>query len=186
MKLRIPSLFWSQVLVFGVSTVQVCRHSEGVRASQEQMLFEFGEVAGQWPCFIRSGESKTLAQIIGGLFVIGSLFSTAKTLQVSQQQAAATAKQADTTADRLQVAREGQITDRFTKAIEQLGNEKLEVRLGGIYSLERIAKESLEDHWPIVEVLTTFVREHAPLHQARQIAGKQSVAQMHLNVFGDN
>src|SRR5450631_2941925 len=67
--------------------------------------------------FDKENESrKTLAQIIGGLFVIGSLFSTAKTLQVSQQQ--------------VQIARGGQITDRFTKAIEQLGNEKLEICLG--------------------------------------------------------
>jgi hypothetical protein len=110
---------------------------------------------------------KTLAQIIGGLFVIGSLFSTARTLQVSQQQ--------------VQVAREGQITDRFTKAIEQLGNkEKLEVRLGGIYSLERIANESPEDHGPIVEILTTYVRENARLQQAEQIAGKPPVPHAHM------
>ena len=30
------------------------------------------------------------------------------------------------------MSQEGQITDRFTKAIEQLGSDKLEVRLGGI------------------------------------------------------
>src|SRR6266566_1420125 len=37
---------------------------------------------------------------------------------------------------------QGQITDRFTKAIDQLGNDRLEIRLGGIYSLARIAQES--------------------------------------------
>ena len=71
-------------------------------------------------------------------------------------------------AKNLELAREGQITDRFTKAIEQLGaiNQKgehnREVRLGGIYALERIAKRSPEDHWPIMEVLTTYIRENAP------------------------
>jgi hypothetical protein len=39
--------------------------------------------------------------------------------------------------------RAGQITDRFTKAIEQLGHEELDVRLGGIYALERIARDSI-------------------------------------------
>ena len=29
----------------------------------------------------------------------------------------------------------GQLTERFTRAIEQLGNENLDVRLGGIYGL---------------------------------------------------
>lgn len=63
--------------------------------------------------------------------------------------------------------REGQVTERFTRAIEQLGSDSLEIRLGGIYGLERIAHESKRDHWPIMEVLTAFVREHAPLPERR-------------------
>ena len=31
------------------------------------------------------------------------------------------------------------MTDRYAKAIEQLGNEKLDVRLGGIYALDQLA-----------------------------------------------
>ncbi|MBI4339063.1 MAG: pentapeptide repeat-containing protein [Chloroflexi bacterium] len=62
----------------------------------------------------------------------------------------------------IQVAQEGQITERFTRAIGQLGEPKLEVRLGGIYALERIAGDSPRDHWTIVEVLTAYVRENAP------------------------
>ena len=37
------------------------------------------------------------------------------------------------------------ITDRFTKAVAQLGNSKEEVIIGGIYALERIAKDSPKD-----------------------------------------
>ena len=36
------------------------------------------------------------------------------------------------------------------------------MRLGGIYALERLARESRDDHGPIVEILTAYVREHAP------------------------
>src|SRR5207245_3575887 len=36
-----------------------------------------------------------------------------------------------------------------------------DVRLGGIYALERIARESQRDHGPIMEVLAAFVREHS-------------------------
>jgi uncharacterized protein YjbI with pentapeptide repeats len=57
--------------------------------------------------------------------------------------------------------RQGQITDRYTKAIEQLGSDKLDVRLGGIYALERIAADSQRDHPTVVEVLSAFVREHS-------------------------
>jgi uncharacterized protein YjbI with pentapeptide repeats len=53
------------------------------------------------------------------------------------------------------------ITESFTKAVEQLGNDKLQVRLGGIYTLERISRESEPDYWPVMETLTGFVRERA-------------------------
>jgi hypothetical protein len=42
--------------------------------------------------------------------------------------------------------RAGQITERFTRAIDQLGEAELDVRLGGIYALERIARDSKDDH----------------------------------------
>jgi Pentapeptide repeats (8 copies) len=63
----------------------------------------------------------------------------------------------------LQVNREGQITERFTRAIDQLGNDKgqLDVTLGGIYALERIAKDSPADRATIVEILTAYVRREA-------------------------
>lgn len=54
----------------------------------------------------------------------------------------------------------GQITERFTRAIDQIGSRELDVRLGGIYALERIARDSGDDHPQVVEVLTAFVREH--------------------------
>jgi hypothetical protein len=60
----------------------------------------------------------------------------------------------------VRVSREGQITDRFTHAIDQLGSENLDVRLGGIYALERIAKNSPGDRSTIQYVLATFVRNH--------------------------
>ncbi len=82
----------------------------------------------------------SLALLAGTIGVIGAVY-TARTFALN---------------------RAGQITDRFTKAIEQLGHEQLDVRLGGIYALERIAKDSREDHPQVVEVLTAYVREHAP------------------------
>lgn len=64
---------------------------------------------------------------------------------------------------RLEVSREDQITDRYTRAIDQLGSEHLEIRLGGIYALERLAKDSRKDQETVMEVLTAFVRENASL-----------------------
>ena len=62
----------------------------------------------------------------------------------------------------LQTARQGQITERYTRAIDQLGHDQLDVRLGGIYALKRIARDSPADRPTIGEVLTAFVRSHAP------------------------
>jgi uncharacterized protein YjbI with pentapeptide repeats len=67
-----------------------------------------------------------------------------------------------------EVSRQGQITERFTRAISQLGairpngQKRLEIRVGGIYGLEGIARESAEYYWPVMEILTAYVRENAP------------------------
>jgi hypothetical protein len=95
----------------------------------------------------KQGLIVTLAQILGGAALLSGLYFTWRTLQVN---------------------REGQITERYTRAIDQLGKTNddghrvFEIRLGGIYALERIARESEEDHGPIMEVLTAYVRQHAP------------------------
>ena len=91
---------------------------------------------------------KTLAQIALGLGVFW-------TLCVAWRRATAAERT-------IEVAQESQITERFTRAIDQLGNQdSMAIRLGGIYALERIAKDSPKDHWQVVEVLTAYVRENS-------------------------
>jgi hypothetical protein len=82
----------------------------------------------------------TLVQVLVGGLLLAGLYFTARTLQLN---------------------REGQVTDRFSKAIDQIGSDKGDVRLGGVYALERIARDSRRDHEPVVEILTAFLREHA-------------------------
>jgi uncharacterized protein YjbI with pentapeptide repeats len=60
-----------------------------------------------------------------------------------------------------ELTEQGQITDRYTKAVEQLGSDKLDVRIGGIYALERITRDSPKDHPTVMEVLTAFIRDHS-------------------------
>jgi hypothetical protein len=60
------------------------------------------------------------------------------------------------------VSREGQITERFTRAVEQVGSENVDVRIGGIYALERIAMNSAADRNAVQFMLGAFVRNHAP------------------------
>jgi uncharacterized protein YjbI with pentapeptide repeats len=107
----------------------------------------------------RPSERKDLilaaAQILGGTALLSGLYFTWRTLQVN---------------------REGQITERFTRAIDQLGKvddkgKKLfEIRIGGIYALERIARESEGDYGPIMEILTAYLRQNALLKSEKGTA----------------
>jgi Pentapeptide repeats (8 copies) len=109
-----------------------------------------------------STQKKDLVQALGlitaGVAGAVGIFFTWRGQRQTQQSTQAELRNAQ---EQLQLTRQGQITERFTRAIDQLGNASLEIRLGGIYALERIAKESDEDHWPIMEVLTAYVRQHA-------------------------
>ncbi|GAB2802230.1 hypothetical protein GCM10027176_03410 [Actinoallomurus bryophytorum] len=86
--------------------------------------------------------------LFGVLFTAAGLVATALTWRTGQGE--------------LRTAREGQITDRYTKATEQLGSPGRDVRTGAIYALERIAGDSPRDRLTIVDVLAAFVREHDP------------------------
>lgn len=105
----------------------------------------------------------TVAQSLGGLAVLIGIVVAWANLRTTQKAQKATERNQTET---VRLTNEGQITDRFTRAIEQLGSGQLEVRLGGIYALERIARDSEKDHWPIMEVLTAYIRVHAPVHEA--------------------
>lgn len=42
----------------------------------------------------------------------------------------------------------------------------LEVRIGAIYALERIARQNLDEHIQIMEILTAYIRQNAPVSDA--------------------
>ena len=127
--------------------------------------YQVGRSTGLTPenQFNRENEArKTLAQILGGLALLFGLYLTWRRITAAEKTAEATLKSAETALQNVRVAQDSQITERFTRAIGQLGHDKLEIRLGGIYALERIARDSEMDHWPVMEVLTAYVRENAP------------------------
>lgn len=94
----------------------------------------------------------TLAQILGGIAVGIGIYYTWQ---------------------RNNIAQEGQITERFTRAVDQLGavdkdgDPAIEIRLGGIYALERIANESDKDYLPIMEILTAYVKKNASIEDSK-------------------
>ncbi len=128
---------WAVYLLWKVPQWQAAAWARTSNASPRE-LFE-----------IENDSRSTLGQILSGVAVLtGLIFAW---------------QQLGTTSDNLRVSQEGQITDRFSRAVDQLGSDNLSIRLGGIYSLERIARDSPRDYGPVMEVLTAFVRQNAPV-----------------------
>jgi hypothetical protein len=88
---------------------------------------------------------KTVGQGLGGVAVL--LGAGLAYLQFSQQQRA---------------SHDLLISNQVSKGFEQLGSEKVVVRLGGIYALEGVMNGGGDQyHQPVLEALTAFVREGA-------------------------
>jgi Pentapeptide repeats (8 copies) len=121
---------------------------------------DVGNVTGQ---VVRVQQARDAARgrlltLGAGVFAAGALLYTGRNYRVAQQTLKVTEQGQRRT---LELTEQGQVTDRYTRAIEQLGSEKLDVRIGGIYALERIARDSARDHPTVMEVVSAFVREHS-------------------------
>ncbi|MFI6907210.1 pentapeptide repeat-containing protein [Nonomuraea sp. NPDC050394] len=55
-------------------------------------------------------------------------------------------------------AAERRVTELYTKAVEQLGNDKAPVRLGGLYALERLAQDTPALRQTVVDVVCAYLR----------------------------
>jgi uncharacterized protein YjbI with pentapeptide repeats len=94
-----------------------------------------------------------IVQAIGGAALFIGLIFTWRNLRATQL--------------KLDIDREAQLTNRFTAATSQLGAQlsdgtpNVEARLGGIYALSSIARDSPRDYWPVMEILTAYVRHNA-------------------------
>ena len=121
---------------------------------------------GFWWTLFRENYDIVRDFFVAGGTVVGLVLLFVRT-KATYQLSDAALQQAETASMRHKQQTEAdtqrRITESFARAIEQLGSEQLEVRLGGIHTLARIAQESPADHWPIMETLTAFVREKARL-----------------------
>ncbi|GAA4639584.1 hypothetical protein GCM10023196_101750 [Actinoallomurus vinaceus] len=113
----------------------------------------------------RQQSVNSIGILFGVVFTAAGLIATALTLRSSQ---------------------EGQVTDRYTKAVEQLGSDSPEVRLGAIFALQRLAGDSGRDHNTIMDVLAAYVRVHAPRANARTPGEPDADVQAALTVLVGN
>ncbi|MFE9399253.1 pentapeptide repeat-containing protein [Streptomyces flavidovirens] len=90
----------------------------------------------------------TLLQTVGGMVVLFGAYATWRQLRVSQ--------------DGLRATHEGYVTDRFSTAVDQLGSDKLETRIGGLHALWRIAEHSARDREAVISIQAAYLRTHLP------------------------
>jgi uncharacterized protein YjbI with pentapeptide repeats len=115
----------------------------------------------------------TLLQALAALLVLSGAgigaTVTLRQVRTSREQLELAREEAKRNDERLReqiaIAQEGQITERFTRAVDQLGqpgSDRLDVRLGGLYALERIGHDSPTHRLAVLEILTAFIRSYAP------------------------
>jgi hypothetical protein len=81
---------------------------------------------------------KTLAQVLGGGFLLLGLIFTYSNFRLNQ---------------------DAQIADRIGKAAILLKDDNIGVRLGGLNELGKIARDSPRDHWSIMVIISNYIKE---------------------------
>lgn len=138
----------------------------------------------------------TTAIIFLGLGVIINAYYAAKRIDAIHKSALAAEKNLEISIQNAKLSENRIISERLMTAITQLGHEKIETRIGAIYVLEKVAQDSPQEYWTVIEILTAFIRENAavgeveaqeeddsqliPLNKYKQ--GERQPTQSHLHV----
>ncbi|HXX46806.1 MAG TPA: hypothetical protein VEN47_01175, partial [Myxococcota bacterium] len=124
---------------------------------------------------VENARRQTVLLLFGVGLIAAALLLLWRHLAAREQAVRAAAAAAD----------EAERSERFSAAIGQLADDRLEVRVGAIYGLEQLARESVERHWPIMEVLCAFVRTRAAWDPDRAPPARQPTdIQAVLTVLG--
>src|SRR4051794_11356941 len=112
----------------------------------------------------------TLVQTVAGLAVAAGAVVTYRTFRQNQLDQASRHDREERT---YKLNESQQVTDTYTKAVEQLGHEQAPVRLGAMYSLERLAQDNPPRRQTIVDVLCAYLRMAYALPDHGQSAATQ-------------
>ncbi|MFI7132069.1 pentapeptide repeat-containing protein [Nonomuraea sp. NPDC050153] len=104
----------------------------------------------------------TGVQVVTSLGVIAGLIFTGIGLSQTSIALDSTREEVKIARENLNIANKGQVNERFTRAIAQLGDSSLDVRIGGIYAIEKVAEDAPDYNQTIIDVLAAFIREHDP------------------------
>jgi hypothetical protein len=91
-------------------------------------------------------------QAIGGAALIAGAYITWRQLRHSMSDSR----------EQRELQRQAHVTELFNSAVEHLGSSELQIRLGGIYALDRIGRDSAPDRDAIVNILAAYIRTQSP------------------------
>jgi uncharacterized protein YjbI with pentapeptide repeats len=142
---RIPHSLWGRIIRLAILALFAVAGLLALGATSALLLFVVPKILieGQGLAIKDQLDAEnairtTLLSGVGAIFVAGGLVFTARTFVAT---------------------REGQITDRYSAAIDHLSGDKASAVIGGIYALERIGRDSPRDIQTITDVLCALIRE---------------------------
>jgi uncharacterized protein YjbI with pentapeptide repeats len=98
-----------------------------------------------------------MLQVVGGMVVLITLYRGWREFHQDQQQRSDDMRYRT---EELALTRQNIVAERFSRAINQLGSDKMDIRIGGILSLDMLAKANADYHWPIMDVLASYIQEN--------------------------
>ncbi|WP_206787958.1 pentapeptide repeat-containing protein [Amycolatopsis sp. MtRt-6] len=126
-----------------------------VAALTAGLLWLFLTWSGQPNAPVRIDAVKTAFGVGAGAGGVFALWLATRRQRTLELQLAETTRVASVTERDLE---ERRVTELYTKAVEQLGNDKAPVRLGGLYALERLGQDNPKQRQTIVNVLCAYLR----------------------------
>ena len=98
---------------------------------------------------------KTSIQGAGGAALLFGLIFTWLQFNVARDE---TAQDQAARTEELALVRGSTIADRFSRAVEQLADQRPTVELGGFYTLQELAREDGDYHLVVTSVLSSYIR----------------------------
>jgi hypothetical protein len=80
-------------------------------------------------------------------------------IRLAWKRVVASNKQADAQLLQAELSRRNHVTELFNRAVGQLKDEKLEIRLGAILTLGQVCTDFRDLSGPVIQLLTTYLKE---------------------------
>jgi hypothetical protein len=118
---------------------------------RQRQQWERSGVTGKDLAELENSSRSALVQLVGGVALILTFVAT--WLQISDAR--------DASERTLRLTAEQQETERFTRAVEQLGSPQAEVRLGGIYGLDQAARDTPRRGKAVAQLMLSYLRTNS-------------------------